>query len=255
MKVVGIIPARYASTRFPGKPLADVAGKPMIQHVWERTVPSNSLDQVWVATEDRRIYEIVQGFGGNALLTSPDHSSGTDRLAEAARVLGLDAEDLVVNIQGDEPLVRAEMIDRLVEGIEEHPAFPMATLAYATENEGEYHDPNVVKIVTDPLGKALYFSRSPIPFHRDDISRPFTFLKHLGFYAYRHSFLQVFTRLPPGKLEQTEKLEQLRATEHGYPIRVIVSPWDTRGIDTPEDLDRLLVDFPEDLSPSSKVAP
>jgi len=250
MKVVGIIPARYASTRFPGKPLADIGGKPMIRHVWERAASSDSLDRVWVATDDRRILETVRAFGGYALLTG-DHPSGTDRLAEAARNLGLEAEDVVVNIQGDEPLVRSEMLDRLVAGLEEDPAFPMATLAHETDDEREYRDPNVVKVVMDQLGKALYFSRSPIPFRREETAGSPVFLKHLGFYAYRQSFLQTFTRLHPGKLERLEKLEQLRAMEHGYLIRVIPSPWDTRGIDTPEDLERLLEELSGDASSAS----
>jgi len=240
MQIVGIVPARYESSRYPGKPLADIFGKPMIQHVYERARRTPLLDRVLVATEDQRIMNAVKAFGGEAVLTRSDHPSGTDRLAEACRILGLAAEDIVVNIQGDEPLVEPAMIQRLVQALKDFPDCPVATLAFPTEDEKEYLNPNVVKVVVGETGKALYFSRAPIPCHRDAGSTPVSFLKHLGFYAYRHAFLQTFTTLPPGKLEQMEKLEQLRVIEQGYAIQVALSPKDTVGVDTPEDLQQLL---------------
>lgn len=240
MQTVGIIPARYASTRFPGKPLALIGGKPMIQHVTERASKASRLNRLVVATDDRRILEAVRAFGSEALLTREDHPTGTDRLAEAAALLALADDDIVVNIQGDEPLVEASMIDALIEALLSPPECPMATLAFQTQNTEHYHSPHVVKVVTDTSGRALYFSRSPLPFHRDHEAETPLFLKHMGFYAYRHRFLQSFTHLPPGRLEAMEKLEQLRALENGHAIRVALSARDTLGVDTPGDLERLL---------------
>jgi len=240
MQIVGIVPARYASTRFPGKPLALIGGKPMIQHVAERASRASRLSRLLVATDDPRILEAVKAFGGEALLTREDHPTGTDRLAEAATLLNLADDDIVVNIQGDEPLVEASMIDALIEALLSPPQCPMATLAFPSTSTEDYRSPHAVKVVVDTFGRALYFSRSPLPFHRDREAETPPFLKHLGFYAYRHRFLQSFTQLPPGRLEAVEKLEQLRALEHGHAIRVALSPRDTLGVDTPEDLDRLL---------------
>lgn len=243
MKTIAIIPARYESTRFPGKPLALIHGKPMIRHVYERVRSAAVLDRVVVATDDARIVEAVRGFGGEVVLTRTDHPTGTDRLAEAALLLGLESEDIVVNVQGDEPLVAPVMIERLVEALCRNPSVPMATLACASGDEADYRGSNVVKVVVDHAGRALYFSRSPIPFDRDRAAGPPSFLKHLGFYAYRCGFLKVFTGLPSGRLEGMEKLEQLRALEHGHGIQVALSPVETHGVDTPEDLKRV-----EDLS-------
>lgn len=240
MHTVGIIPARYESSRFPGKPLADILGRPMIRHVYERSARASHLDRLVVATDDRRIADAVTGFGGEVLLTRADHASGTDRLAEAARLMGLDDGDIVVNIQGDEPLVDPRMIEALIEALAQGSDCPMATLAFPGHSLRDYENPNVVKVVSDSGGRALYFSRSPIPFARDRKTGGLAFLKHLGFYAYSASFLQTFTRLPPGRLEDIEKLEQLRALEHGYGIRIALSPVDTRGVDTPEDLARVI---------------
>jgi 3-deoxy-manno-octulosonate cytidylyltransferase (CMP-KDO synthetase) len=240
MRIVGIIPARYQSSRFPGKPLADIHGKPMIQWVYERSVAARRLDRLLVATDDHRIVAAVESFGGAALLTRIDHPSGTDRLAEASRIIGLSPDDIVVNIQGDEPLTEPIMIDLLVEAIEGTNRCPMATLAFLSRDRKDYLNPNVVKTVVDDLGRALYFSRSPIPYGRDVPEGEVEYLKHLGFYAYRASFLQTFAGLPPGKLELMEKLEQLRALEHGYTIQVAMSPVHTHGVDTPEDLQDLL---------------
>jgi len=246
MQVVGVIPARYESTRYPGKPLADIDGKPMIQHVYELPGQASRLNRLLAATDDSRILKAVEGFGGEAILTRSDHPSGTDRVAEAASILGLADDDVIMNIQGDEPLVEPIMIDCLIEAIEQNLECPMATLAFKSRNEADYLNPNVVKVVVDGRGRALYFSRSPIPFRRDvpgdSVSgEPLSFLKHLGFYAYRHSFLKTFTRLPPGKMELLEKLEQLRALEYGHAIQVALSPVETQGVDTPEDLRRLVL--------------
>jgi len=239
MKIYAVIPARYDSTRFPGKPLAPLAGKPMIQWVVERTRETPELDDVLVATDDERIAGCVRSFGGRAILTRTDHASGTDRLAEAAQRAGFQDDDLLVNVQGDEPLVEPSMIRALVTALTETEAFPMATLAVESEAHQDFFNPNAVKVVMDRSGRALYFSRSPIPYRRDGDPRPARFFKHLGFYAYRKRFLLQFTQLPPGILERTEKLEQLRALEYGYPIRVAISPVETHGVDTPEDLERL----------------
>jgi len=238
MRIVGIIPARYGSTRFPGKPLAELRGKPLIQHVWERARASRILDEVVVATDDERILRTVEGFGGRALLTSPEHTCGTERLAEAARLLKLADEDLVVNIQGDQPLVAPEAIEELVRPLLLSSEVPMATLAVPIENPEELTDPNRVKVVVDREGRALYFSRAPIPYFRPPGPAP-RYLRHIGLYAYRREFLDIFVKLPPGELERAEKLEQLRALENGYPIAVSITPYECPEVDTPEDLERL----------------
>ncbi len=241
--VVGVIPARYASSRFEGKPLANIAGKPMIRRVYEGCARATVLSRVLVATDDSRILDAVRNFGGEALLTSTDHPSGTDRIAEACRLMEVGEDAIVVNIQGDEPLLEPIMIRLLVEALRDSGA-SMATLVFESGNEKEYLDPNVVKAVVDREGKALYFSRSPLPYVRDrDHAAPVSFLKHLGFYAYRNSFLQRFTQLPQGRLEQIEKLEQLRALENGFTIQTANSPMETHGVDTPEDLEYILGAF------------
>jgi 3-deoxy-manno-octulosonate cytidylyltransferase (CMP-KDO synthetase) len=236
MSIVGIIPARYGSTRFPGKPLADIAGKPMIQWVYEKAGRSSRLDRLLVATDDARIAAAVKSFGGEVLLTSAEHPSGTDRLAEAGRLLGLGDEDVVINIQGDEPQLQPIMVELLADALVRSGLCPMATLACESTDGAAFANPNVVKVVVDDEWRALYFSRAPIPCWRDPGRTSPTFLRHLGFYAYRQGFLQEFTRLPPGRLEQLEQLEQLRALEHGHAIQVALSPVETVGVDTPEDL-------------------
>lgn len=243
MAVVAVVPARYASSRFPGKPLAPILGKPMIQWVVERLRGCSVLDGIAVASDDGRILDLVRSLGVEAVPTRADHPSGTDRLAEAAQKLGLGPADWIVNVQGDEPEADAAMVETLVRTASAGPDVLMATLAFETDDPREYVDPNVVKVVTDLRGYALYFSRAPIPCRRDAAGEPLRFLKHLGFYAYRGDFLQNFAALPPTPLENTEKLEQLRALEHGYAIRVGISPKDSRGIDTPEDLARLENDW------------
>ena len=236
--VVGIIPARYDSKRLPGKPLVLLHDRPMIQHVYLRAAQAATLEKLVVATDDTRIQKAVAQFGGEVLMTSREHLSGTDRVAEAARKLMLTDDAIVVNIQGDEPLLRAEMIDSLVRNLQGNSDVPMATLAYQETDKNDLTDPGVVKVVLNAKGRALYFSRSPIPAVRDRSSPP-AYLKHLGFYGYRNGFLQEFTKLSPGVLEKLEKLEQLRALEHGFSISVIVTPFDSISIDTPEDLARV----------------
>jgi len=237
-KVVGIIPARYDSKRLPGKPLVLIHDRPMIQHVYQRASEATTLQQLVVATDDPRIQKAVSQFGGEVLMTSGEHLSGTDRVAEAARQLMLKDDAIVVNIQGDEPLLRAEIIDSLVQNLQENGDVTMATLAYPDTDKNNLADPGVVKVVLDAKGRALYFSRSPIPAVRDRSSPP-PYYKHLGFYGYRNGFLQEFTRLSPGVLEKLEKLEQLRALEHGFSISVVITPFDSISVDTPEDLVRV----------------
>jgi 3-deoxy-manno-octulosonate cytidylyltransferase (CMP-KDO synthetase) len=236
--VVGIIPARYHSERLPGKPLVLIHDRPMIQHVYQRAAQAATLERLVVATDDPRIQKAVAQFGGEVLMTSPEHPSGTDRVAEAARILMLTDDAIVVNIQGDEPLLRAEMIDSLVQNLQENGDVPMATLAYPDTDKNDLADPGVVKVVLDAKGRALYFSRSPIPAVRDRSSPP-PYFKHLGFYGYRNGFLQELTKLSPGVLEKLEKLEQLRALEHGFSISVVIIPFDSISVDTPEDLARV----------------
>ncbi len=240
-KTLGVIPARYASQRFPGKPLAKIAGKPLVQRVYEQAAQARLIDRVVVATEDTRILEAVEAFGGDALLTSADCQTGTDRIAEVARQHDY---DLVVNIQGDEPLMRPEMIDQLIQGMHETPDCAMGTLARKIESARVLENPNVVKVAVARNGNALYFSRSTIPYVRDarnneplEWLRLSTFYKHLGIYAFRKSFLLEFVRLPPSPLEATEKLEQLRALENGFTIKVWITPYDSIGVDRPEDIE------------------
>ena len=232
---IGIIPARYDSRRLPGKPLAMIQNRPMIQHVYQRASKAATLKRLVVATDDPRIYEAVAQFGGEVVMTSPEHASGTDRIAEAARQLMLPDDAIVVNIQGDEPLLRVQMVDRLANTLQARGDVDMATLAHPSTDSDDFHDPAVVKVVLDSEGRALYFSRAPIPAPRDGSSVP-PYHKHLGFYGYRNGFLQQFTTLTPGVLEKLEKLEQLRALEHGFTIAVVIIPFDSISVDTPEDL-------------------
>lgn len=242
MHVTAVIPARYASTRFPGKPLADILGKPMIQRVYERTALSQSVTRVIVATDDERIRRAVEGFGGEVRMTRPDHPTGTDRLAEVAA--GIET-DLVVNVQGDEPLIDPRMIDQAVAPLKRGPGIAMGTLRTPIESIEEYLNPNVVKVVTDRQGFALYFSRAPIPHPRDaagDLEAHFSRLelyKHIGLYVYRRDFLLTYPKLSATTLEQLEKLEQLRALEHGFRIKVATTRLTSQGVDTPEDLERV----------------
>ncbi|MBF0478608.1 MAG: 3-deoxy-manno-octulosonate cytidylyltransferase [Candidatus Omnitrophica bacterium] len=238
MTAIGVIPARWGSTRFEGKVLAEIAGKPMIQHVWERTKQSKYLADVLIATDDERIMSAAKKFGAKAVMTAKDHASGTDRIAEAVKDVVC---DIVINIQGDEPLIQHQVIDDLVKVLEHDKATPMATAIKLLSDTTEFNNPNVVKVVIDHQGYALYFSRATIPFNRD--GAPFNKLKnykHLGIYAYRKDFLLSFNRLPSSYLEQTEKLEQLRVLEAGYKIKTVVTDIETIGVDTREDLVRVL---------------
>lgn len=242
MRVTAIIPARYASTRFPGKPLAEILGKPMIQWVYERTLRSTRVDRVIVATDDARIFEAVCAFGGEAWMTRSDHPTGTDRLAEVAE--GIET-DIVVNVQGDEPLIDPRMIDLAVTPLVQDVSIPMGTLMTPLASVEEFLNPNVVKVVVDGRGFALYFSRAPIPHPRDHaetLAENFALLggnKHIGLYVYRKEFLLAYPSLPATPLENTEKLEQLRALEHGFRIRVMATDLVSQGVDTPEDLERV----------------
>ena len=238
MKVFGIIPARYGSTRLPAKVLADIAGKPLIQHVYERARRSPALDRLVVATDDDRVFQRVRSFGGEAVKTSPAHPSGTDRAAEAARILEAKERDLIVNIQADQPLFESGMIDEIVAPFREDPEIEMGALVYPLQGKEEFLNPSVVKVVMDQQGFALYFSHSPIPFVQAGGAKP-RFFKHIGPYAYRLAFLREFTHLPRGVLEKSESLEQLRALEHGRRIRIVETRFDSQEVDTPEDLEKV----------------
>ncbi len=238
MKIIAIIPARYASVRFPGKPLALLAGRPMIQHVYLRARKSPLLEKVVVATNDERIKEAVEAIGGEAILTRKEHTCGTERIAEAAETLRLAEDDIVVNIQADQPLLEPALVEELVRPLLLHAEIPMATVAVPISRPEEKEDPNRVKVVLNREGYALYFSRSLIPYHRPPGESPL-YLRHLGLYAYRRDFLDTFVRLEPGVLEKAEKLEQLRALEYGYPIAVTITKYDCPEVDTPEDLKRV----------------
>ncbi|MDQ7785319.1 MAG: 3-deoxy-manno-octulosonate cytidylyltransferase [Desulfomonilaceae bacterium] len=237
-RIIGFIPARSESTRFPGKALADIAGKPMIMRVYERAAHSRCLNDVFVATDSDEILDTVRDHGGQALMTSREHASGSDRVAEAARAIALNGDDIAVNIQGDQPLLDPIMIDQVVEPLLADPHIPMSTLMYRIVRDEEIHHPNAVKTVVDKEGFAIYFSRSTIPYFRDGELEP-AYFKHHGIYAYRNDFLQRFASLPQGYLERAERLEQLRALENGYRIKVVITEKDSIEVDTPEDLQRV----------------
>lgn len=235
MKTIAIIPARYQSTRFPGKPLALINGRPMIQWVFENVSKASGLDEVYVASDDQRIYETVIGFGGKALMTSPDHTCGSDRLAECAEILGLEDDDIILNIQGDEPMIQPEMVQALREAFSTVDVY-MTTLKKKIENNEELDNPNVVKVVTDLNGYALMFSRSKLPYDREK-KKVLEYFKHIGAYGYKKWFLVKYSSLEKTPLEQTESLEQLRVLEHGYRIKVAETNFQSIGVDTPEQLD------------------
>ncbi len=241
MRTAIVIPARYASTRLPAKALLRATGKYLVQHVYERACLVPGVDAVLVATDDTRIVSAVESFGGRAIMTRTDHPSGTDRIAEVAATL---AVELIINVQGDEPLVEPAALELLAQLMRDDPRAEMATLAMPFASVEAYRDPNCVKVVCDDSGRALYFSRSPIPFVRDaepDLARvPPKFLHHLGLYAYRREALLRLAALPPHPLEQLEKLEQLRALGHGWMIRVGTVNHAGRGVDTPADYERFV---------------
>jgi 3-deoxy-manno-octulosonate cytidylyltransferase (CMP-KDO synthetase) len=235
MNVTLLIPARYGSSRFPGKPLAPINGKPMIQHVYERASLAKGLDAVYVATDDIRIKDAVESFGGKVVMTDPEAASGTDRIDDAIKQLSLNDDDIVINVQGDQPLIDPIAVEQLISLFERHPGeFSMATLAVEITNKSELDNPNHVKVVFDNHFNALYFSRARIPFGRDNDDYPV--YKHLGIYAYTRSFISTFAKLPLGRLEELEKLEQLRALEHGHKIKIAISAFDFPEVDTPEDI-------------------
>jgi len=247
MQAVAIIPARYASSRLPGKALLDIAGKPMIQHTYEQVQRAERVSRILVATDDDRIAQAVGRFGGEAVMTSPDHPTGTDRLAEVAATL---TDELIVNVQGDEPLIHPEMIDTVIRLLVDEPTLPMSTLRIRIETPEDIFNPAITKVVTDLDGYALYFSKGPIPFCRNEwgdfVRRgetlpafvPPQVACHVGLYAYRRDFLLRYAKLPPTPLEQLEQLEQLRVLEHGYRIKVADTIHKSIGVDTPEDLER-----------------
>jgi 3-deoxy-manno-octulosonate cytidylyltransferase (CMP-KDO synthetase) len=241
---VGIIPARFASTRFPGKPLADIFGKPMIQHVYERS--QNVFETVYIATDDDRIFDAVVNFGGNAVMTSDRHKSGTDRCAEAVEIIQKQLSkktDVVVNIQGDEPFIAEEQLQTLKK-LFDNDEIDIATLIKPFADNEDIFNPNSPKVVVSKTGEALYFSRSPIPFVRgsekENWQKQFTFFKHIGLYAYRTDILKQLAILPQGNLEKIESLEQLRWLENGYKIKVAQTNIENHAIDTPADLMNLL---------------
>jgi 3-deoxy-manno-octulosonate cytidylyltransferase (CMP-KDO synthetase) len=230
---IAVIPARYASSRFPGKPLANRTGKYLIQHVVERVRKARSISRCIVATDDSRIFEAVKSFNCPVAMTRFDHPNGTSRIAEVVTNLSPDESQIVVNVQGDEPEIEPSVIDSLVQSMLDDAALPMATVASPIRNPLDAANPNIVKVVLGVSGRALYFSRSLIPFDRDH-TEPVTPLKHLGLYAYRRDFLLHYITLAPTPLERAEQLEQLRALEHGHSIAVILAASDHPGIDTPE---------------------
>jgi len=239
MKVLGVIPARYASTRLPGKPLADICGKTLVRRVYERASLSPILDRLVVATDDERILQEVRSFGGNCVLTSPDHPNGTCRAAEAAEK---EDADVVINIQGDEPLLDPVMIDETAQVLAEDGTVPSSTLCVPLKDDGTIRDPNTVKVVLDLRGYALYFSRSPIPFVR--VKTGCSVYRHIGIYGFRKDFLNTYVGLPATPLSSAESLEQLRILEHGYAMKVAVTKAEAGpGVDTPEDLEavRLII--------------
>jgi len=238
MNIIAFIPSRYDSTRFPGKPLAPLAGEPMIRHVCRSAASCPDISEVYVTTDDERIFQCVDNFGGKAIMTAKEHPSGTDRIAEAVQKLDLSEDDLIVNIQGDQPVFKPDIISEMIAPLIKDADIPMATLKHRITGRDEIENSNIVKVITDNNGFALYFSRYPIPFYRDPESSVGHY-KHLGLYAYRKGFLAEFARLPIGKLEAAEKLEQLRALENGFKIKVVETASDSIEVDTPADIKKV----------------
>jgi len=237
MDVIGIIPARYSSTRFPGKVLADILGKPMIQHVWERAKQAVVLEDLIIACDDERVARVAEEFGARVALTAKGHTSGTDRICEVINPLDV---KIVVNIQGDEPLIHPTMIDAVAQALLDDSSISMATVMKTIEDPEVINDPSIVKVVIDKNNFALYFSRSPIPFHakESEIKSPLYF-KHIGLYSYTKDFLFIYKNLPVSRLERVESLEQLRVLEEGFRIKVIETKYDSIGVDTPQDLEKV----------------
>ena len=235
---IAIIPSRYGSSRFEGKPLALVAGIPMIQRVYEQAQKSKAVSRTIVATDDERIFNAVEAFGGHAVMTSDDCRSGTDRVAQTADMLNLKSDDIIVNIQGDQPVFNPLTIDEMISPFADDPDLAMSTLAFKIKDVREITDPKDVKVTFDNNGFAMYFSRAQIPYPRDRETKA-DFYKHLGFYAYKKSFLDKLVSLPTGTCEHIEKLEQLRVLEFGYQIKVVITEHDSLEIDLPEDIKRI----------------
>lgn len=250
MKISAVIPARYGSTRFEGKPLADILGKPMIQHVYEGVSQSKLIDEIIVATDDERILEVVQGFSGRAVMTSPDHPTGSDRVAEVARKL---KSEIIVNVQGDEPLIKGSIIDKAIRPLLTDKTISISTLMTRIDEVKDWLNPHIVKVVVDQKDFGLYFSRSPIPFPRDlhlerlesnpfGTKRPLPkrVFKHIGVYAYPRKFLLKLSKMKPTPLEKLEKLEQLRVLENGYRIKLTAVDYEPICVDTPDDLEKVM---------------
>ncbi len=236
MKIIGVIPARYGSTRFPGKALADIGGKPMIQHVWENSSKSKLINELYVATDDKRIFDAVNKFWGNAVMTSKKHKSGSDRIGEVIKNKNC---DIVVNIQGDEPFINPMNIDKAIMPLIKDKNINVSTLCTKIKRKDEIDNPNVVKTVLDKKGFALYFSRYAVPFNRDNIKN-ITYYKHIGLYVYRKKYLLEFIKLKPSKLEEIEKLEQLRILENREKIKVVITNIDSVTVDTASDLKKII---------------
>jgi len=241
-----VIPARYGSSRLPGKPLVSLAGKPMIQHVYERALATGVKDIV-IATDDQRIFDVAQGFGAHVVMTSVDHENGTERIAEVAQKLGWSGDDVIVNVQGDEPLIPRELIELTAKGLLEHPQAGMSSLCTPIESAEDAFDPNAVKVVLDNIGFAMYFSRAPIPWDRDlykegqtKVTQVAPVYRHIGMYGYRVSFLQQYSSMEMTALEQAECLEQLRALCYGVKIHMgVIDEPPGHGVDTPDDVARV----------------
>lgn len=250
MTYIVIIPARFDSSRLPGKPLLDICGKPLIQHVYEQAIGGNA-SQVIIATDDDRIQATASGFGATVCMTRKEHLSGTDRLAEVVRRLDINDDEIVVNLQGDEPMMPAVLLDQVAEALKASSSASISTLCEPITRSEQVFDPNIVKVVTDHAGHALYFSRAPIPWWRDKYNHttsaavaPDTCFRHIGLYAYRVGFLKIFPQLPVCELEQAECLEQLRALFYGHRIKVDIASINAGiGIDTPADLDKVRLIF------------
>ena len=233
-----VIPSRYGSSRFEGKPLALIGGKSMIQRVYEQAQKSKAVSKTIVATDDKRIFDAVRAFGGEAVMTSDKCRSGTDRVAQAADILDLDPDDIIINIQGDQPIFNPEILEEMIVPFENDPDLVMSTLAFKIQDKREITDPKDVKVTFDNNKFAMYFSRAQIPFPRDKDTNA-EFYKHLGFYAYKKNFLDKLVNLPTGTCEHIEKLEQLRVLEYGFKIKVVITQYDSPEIDLPEDIKRI----------------
>ncbi|MGC3791366.1 3-deoxy-manno-octulosonate cytidylyltransferase [Priestia aryabhattai] len=233
MKVIAVLPARYGSSRFPGKPLALINNKPMIQHVYQRVKKVSNLDKVVVATDSKKIYDTVLSFGGEVVMTKDTHESGSDRMAEVSKLID---GDIFLNVQGDEPLIDERLIAEIVEQSKQYNNY-VITAKKAIESEEDIENPNVVKVITNQNKEAIYFSRSPIPYNRSD--KNITYYKHLGIYCYPKHILQEFVNLPKSQYEEVEMLEQLRLLENGYEMKVLETTYDSIGVDTPEDIKKI----------------